>query len=365
MSIFKRPGSPQWQYDFTIKGNRFRGSTETKDKVTAKTIEAKLRNDAALGAHIKRKPRMTLNVALEKYWQEHGQFCGSAMSAIDLHSRYLVGHFGESIYIDEIDDSELNKLVAAQVGTISKRNRPLSNATINRRLELLGTVIRRARKQWGVEAAELDIGKHKLREPEARTRWLAPEEAEALINYAANHLKAPVRFALLTGARLSNITGLRWEDVNLARRLITLRGVKSKLPGGKTLEIPMSEPCFMLLMAQEPKKQGHVFLRHFGVNRETGGQRAPEPIAKFRRSFATACKEAGISDFRFHDLRHTAASYMIQNGVPLDVVQEILGHSDISMTQKYAHRDARAKKDAMEALGAAQIRHIEPERKKA
>lgn len=308
---------------------------------------------------------MTLNIALGKYWKEHGQFCGSAMSAIDLHSRHLLNHFGEGIHLDEIGDAEINKYRSAQVGTLSSRKRPLSNATINRRLEFLGTVIKRARKQWGVEAPEVDMGKHKLREPEARTRWLTPEEAETLIDCAALHLKAPIRFALLTGARLSNITGLQWEDVNLARRIVTLRGVKSRLPGGKTLEIPISSPLLALLIAQQPKKRGYVFVRHFAINRETGKQRQPEAITKFRRSFGTACKNAGIADFRFHDLRHTAASYMIQNGVPLDVVQEILGHSDISMTQKYAHRDARAKQDAMEALGMAQIRHNDLERKKA
>lgn len=367
MSISKRPGSPFYQFDFTVKGDRFRGSTEAKDAATARSIETKLRNDALLGAHFKRKPRMTFNVAFERYWQERGQFCGSAMSAIDLHTRHILGHFGESLYLDELDDSRTSKWIAEQVNSESSRKKPLSNATINRRLEFMGTVLKRARTLWGIETPELNITKHKLLEPEARTRWLTPEEAEKLIDHAAMHLKAPIRFALLTGARLSNITGLQWEDVNLVRRIITFRGVKSRKPGGKTLEVPISGPCFDLLITQKPKKSGHVFVRHFSKpSRKTGEQRQPEPIAKFRRSFATACKNAGITDFRFHDLRHTAASYMIQAGAPIDVVREILGHSDISMTLKYAHRDARAKTDVMEKLGfASQIRHIEPERKKA
>lgn len=300
---------------------------------------------------------MTLNAALERYWQERGQFCGSAMSAVDLHSRHLVGYFGPDRFLDEIGDAEISEYRLDQIGKLSARKRPISNSTINRRMEFLRTIIRRAR-MWGKEVQDINLKELRLDEPEARTRWLTPEESARLIECAATHLKAPIEFALYTGARLSNVVGLRWEDVNLMARKITLRGVKSTKPGGKTLEIPMSLPCKELLLAQKPKKAGYVFLRHFKPNRKTGLQRKPEPITKFRRSFATACKEAGITNFRFHDLRHTAASYMIQNGVPLELVKDILGHSDISMTMKYAHHSDKEKVDAMEILGnAAQIRH--------
>lgn len=300
---------------------------------------------------------MTLNAALERYWQERGQFCGSAMSAVDLHSRHLLTYFGQDKFLDEIGDAKISDYRLDQLGKLSARKKPVSNATINRRLEFLRTIIKRA-KTWGKDTQDINLKALRLEEPQARTRWLTPEESATLIDKAVTHLKAPIEFALYTGARLSNVVGLQWEDVNLMRRKITFRGVKSTKPGGITLEIPMSAPCKELLISQGPRKSGHVFLRHFKPNRKTGEQRKPQPITKFRRSFATACKEAEITNFRFHDLRHTAASYMIQNGVPLELVKEILGHSDISMTMKYAHHSDKEKVDAMEILGnAAQIRH--------
>lgn len=314
-----------------------------------------------LGAHFKRKPRMTLNAALGKYWQEHGKDRKSAYSTIKLHSRHLLGHFGESIYMDEIDDAQVNDYVASQKDTITCRKTPVTNATINRRVEFLRTLLRRAAKKWKVETPEIDFKEHLLDEPKARTRWITAEEGSRLIGCAVNHLKGPILFALLTGARLSTITKLQWRDVIFGKGLVTLQGVKSILPDGtegNELEIPISGALKALLLEQGLKTSGYVFLRHFKLNRKTKKQRKPEPIIKFRRSFATACKKAGIENFRFHDQRHTAASWMIQNGVPLDVVQAMLGHSDISQTQKYAHREKSAMMEAAETL-ASHIRHNE------
>lgn len=357
MSVRKREGSPFYQYDFTVGGTRFRGSTEAEDYGTAQAVEKHLRTKAILDSVSGKKPTMTLNAALEKYWNEHGQHCASAWSSIDLHSRHLIGHFGTKLYLHEIDDAQVNAYIGQQRTEISSRKKPVSNATINRRLELLRTVLNKAKRQWGVEAPDTDISRHMLKEPEARTRWITPEEADKLILAAAPHLKAPIRCALLTGLRLDNIVSLQWQQVDLKNRLITVK-VKSSLPGRKSHEVPISDSLFSLLLEQSPQKTGHVFLRQF---KKEG--LAPTPIKKFRRSFRTACKKAGIEDFRFHDLRHTAASWMIQNGVPLDVVKEVLGHSDISMTMKYAHRDTKDKFDAMERLATSGIRHIGKRRK--
>lgn len=354
----KRRGSPWYWYDFTVNGTRFRGSTETDDFEAAKTIEAKLRTDAVIGQHFGGKPRMTLDTAMGKYWQDHGQYLSSAWSAVDISSRVLLDVLGPDTYLDEINDPEVDKVTASMVGKVS-------NATINRRLDHLQAVMNKARKKWGVRVSDVEIRRHMLLIPEARTRWISPEDADRLIECAVEHLKAPIRFALLTGARLANIIGLKWEDVSLQppRPILRLRGVKSKLPGGKTIELPIGDMLFSLLVEQGPRKSGYVFLRRFKPDKKTGKVRPPEPIKKFRRSFGTACKAAGIENFRFHDLRHTAASWMIQNKVPLDVVQSVLGHSHISMTQKYAHRDVTAKADALNSLSASHIRHTDQQEK--
>jgi integrase len=362
MSVSKRKGSPHYWYDFTVGGMRFRGSCETNDIATAKAVEAQLRTDAVLNKHLRRKPRITLDAAFAKYWQEHGQYTRTGLSSTQLILRELLSFFRKDIYLDEIDDRLVNELVA-HLQRRSKRSQTrddekssityLSNSSINRKIDMLRAVILQARSKWGVETSEVNISKHRLRIAEARTRWITAQEADKLVFHAADHIKPIIRCALLTGLRLSNITGLSWEQVNMHSRIISLR-VKSKLPGGKRLEIPISDTLFNILLEQGPQKTGHVFVRKFKNQKPANKPRKPEPLIKIRKAFVHACTKAGIKDFRFHDLRHTAASWMIQNGVPLDVVQQILGHSDISTTQKYAHRQAADRLAAMDKLAAAQ-----------
>lgn len=295
---------------------------------------------------------MTLNVALGKYWTEHGQYLPTAWDAVDVGSRSLLAYMPAGICLDEIGDAHCNGYVNYLV---EAGNAP---GTVNRRLDHLSAVMNRARKKWGVEVSDISLSEHRMEAPENRTRWISPEEADTLIECAVEHLKNPIRFALFTGLRLSNITRLRWEQIKLKERVILLR-VKSKLPGGKLLELPLSEAAYWFLIDLKPKEEGFVFLRHYKPNRKTGEQREPEPIIKFRNSFKTACKKAKIEDFRFHDLRHTAASWMRRAGVPIEVVQQILGHADIATTMKYAHIHSSEMQDGVNKLAAARIRHTE------
>jgi integrase len=351
----KRKGSPFYHYDFTVGGMRFRGSCETDDFETAKTIAASLRREAALNQHLKRKPRLTLDAACAKYWKEHGQHLATSWSVVHPHCNQLIDFFGKSMFIDEIDDAQINRLIGhLQSGT----PRP-DPATVNRKLDTLSAVLSRAARRWGVEPSPATVSSHKLRVAEARTRWITPAQADKLIAASADHLKPIIRCALLTGLRLSNITGLTWEQVDLDAGIVRVR-VKSKLPGRKLLEIPISNEFRRLLdeqanhLVDANKKVGAIFLRRFKGRENKPSVRAAEPLVQVRKSFATACKNAGITDFRFHDLRHTAASWMIQRGVPLDVVQKILGHFHISQTQKYAHRQAADIAAGLNALAMVQ-----------
>lgn len=341
--LIRKKGSPFWHYDFQVNGVRIYGSTKTTERRAAERIIAKEHSDAVLNRHFKRKPRMTLSVATGRYFKEHGSTLPSAWDVIDPTICQLLGHFGDNIYLDEIGDAGISEF---------KSSLGVKPATVNRKLGVLSAILNRAKEQWGVGTPDIIFKKHYLRAPEARTRWITQDEADKLIMAAADHMKPIIRCALLTGLRRENIFSLQWEQVNIKERLIRVR-VKSKLPGGKLLELPISDPMLTLLSELGPKKTGVVFVRKF---KNTKGQdREPEPLRGYRSSFQQACKGAKIKDFRFHDLRHTAASWMIQKGVPLDVVQEILGHSHISQTQKYAHRQASDKMDALNALGLRRI----------
>ena len=205
-----------------------------------------------------------------------------------------------------------------------------------------------ARDRWGYDVAMPTWKAHWLREPALRERYLSPEEADCLVAAAVKHLRPIIKFLLFTGCRLSNCIHLDWSQVDMRSREIWF-SQKSKLPGGKSHVVPMSEPCFVLLANLGPKSEGPVFTFR--------GRR----IKQLRRSWATALKNARINDFRRHDLRHTAASWMVRNGVPLDVVQQILGHADIRTTQRYAHREDAAKRAAVEAI-QSHMRHSDQKR---
>lgn len=331
MAVYKQGRSPYYLYDFSVDGVRFRGSTQTDDLETAKSIEAKLRADVVVGKHFKRLPEITLNEACARYWMEHAVFLKS-QETVKFHCRHLLRFFGAKLMLHALSSNLLAQYVAS-------RRRRVSGSTVNREVSTLRKIINLARHVWEVRTPELAFGRHRLHEPDCRIRWLTSEQAALLVQCAAPHLKAPILFALYTGARLRNVLDCRWEQVNFKHDHITFR-VKSVRPTGKTHVIPMVTPLRQLLLSMEPQKTGLIFTYR--------GQ----PIKKLRRSFKTACKLAGIDDFRFHDLRHTAASWLVQSGVAIEVVKEILGHEDIQTTLKYAHHRIDAHRDALEGAMA-------------
>ncbi len=291
-----------------------------------------------------RRQEIAMDPLLGRYWLEYAQYLKAGPSAVKYHCRHILSHFGKATLLSEIDDAAVSRLVARLRGQ-------MTDSSINRVLSTLRKIVNKAHDEWGYEAPDIRVRRHMLPEPEARTRWLTPGEAERLIACAAAHLRNPIRCALLTGLRLSNILGLRWDQIDFERCQIDLR-IKSRTPGGRLLVLPISPSLRELLLSCEGDHPEYVFVRRF--------KRADldaMPIGSFRRSFGTACRKAGITDFTFHDLRHTAATWMVQNGVQLDLVQEVLGHTDIATTKRYAHRSLDEKHGALARLAAAQIRH--------
>ncbi len=166
-----------------------------------------------------------------------------------------------------------------------------------------------------------------LQEPPPIVRYLTSEGAKRLIEVSPQYLRDVIVLALGTGMRKSEIFTLTWKNITINEIFrwgeITVIG-----KGNKQRTIRMNKTVYNLLICKsEEKVSQYVF-----PSKKTG-----KHLTDVKHSFTSALKKAGIQNFRFHDLRHTAASWMVQGGASLYAVQKILGHSSIRTTQRYAH----------------------------
>lgn len=161
-----------------------------------------------------------------------------------------------------------------------------------------------------------------------RERILTIEEERRLLECCPDFLKPIVTMALHTGMRSSEIRTLKWSNVDFNSNTITIEMTNSK--NKRTRFIPINQVLRKALLEQKLKT---------GSNEYVFGERALRAKTNFTFHFKKACERASIQGLRFHDLRHTAATRMIESGVSIVAVSKILGHSNINMTMRYSHPD--------------------------
>jgi integrase len=192
-------------------------------------------------------------------------------------------------------------------------------------LALLRSVLRRAALDW--EWMDKLPKVRLLREPVRRVRYLTHAQAQRLLEQLPTHLAEMATFALATGLRKSNVTGLQWSQIDLSRRMAWVHPDQSK--SRKAIAVPLNEDAVRVLHLRLGVHATHVF----AFKGEAIGQVSTAAWKK-------ALKRAGIDDFRWHDLRHTWASWHVQNGTPLNVLQELGGWESPQMVRRYAHFSA-------------------------
>ena len=198
----------------------------------------------------------------------------------------------------------------------------VSNATVNRTLEVLRAILRKCVDEW--EWLQRAPKIRMLKEPVRRIRFLRREEADRLIAALPEHLAAMARFSLATGLRAANVTGLQWTAVELVRRVAWIHPDQAK--GRRAIPVPLNTEAVLLVRGRLGTHPTHVF-SYLG-----------KPIKQVStKAWYAALTAAGIEDFRWHDLRHTWASWHVQAGTPLFALQEMGGWQSADMVRRYAH----------------------------
>jgi integrase len=315
MSIYKR--GQTWWIQFTAPdGRRIQQSAGTQVKQEAQELHDKLKAEAwrikALGA----RPRFMWQEAVVR-WVNEQSHKNSIKSDIEL-LRWLDNHLRDK-YIDEIDVNIVQKIRQAKIATGVK------NGTVNRVMALLRAILNKAEKEW--QWLDKSPYVRMLPTAEKRIRWLTHIEADRLLKELPVHLEAMARFALATGLRESNVTGLLWEQLDMQRRCAWIYPDQAKAK--KAIAVPLNTDAINVIRGQIGKHKTCVFTYK------------GEPVTRANNhAWRKALKRAGIENFRWHDLRHTWASWHVQNGTPLNVLKDLGGWADIQMVLKYAHLSA-------------------------
>lgn len=207
--------------------------------------------------------------------------------------------------------------------TPTPRGEPRSGASVNRYLAALSHAFTVAVREWGWLDSSPVVKVSRRKEAQGRVRYLVDDERARLLAACADgpaYLRPVVGLALATGMRQGEILGLRWPDVDLTRAHLTLHDTKN----GDRRGVPLAGAAL-------------ADLREWAKVRRLDDDRVFPGTSNFRRAWMTAVRRAGLDDFRFHDLRHSCASYLAMNGATPSELAAILGHKTLAMVKRYAH----------------------------
>ncbi len=231
-------------------------------------------------------------------------------------------------FLDEIDRTLIDRIKY-------EREKVASASTANRYLALIRAILRKASTEW--EWIDRVPKVSMFKEAEGRVRSLTPAEFDRLLNELPPHLADMALFAVATGLRQANVTGLAWACVDLARRHAWIPGSQHK--NGKPHSVPLNDAAMAVLQRQVGRHPTRVFTY----------QGAPVKQVN-TKAWTAALERAGIEDFRWHDLRHTFATWHRQAGTPTHELQRLGGWKTGAMVERYAHLAPEALQGAASRL---------------
>jgi integrase len=354
VSLYRKPRSPYWHFDFYWRGHRFQGSTKATTKREAEKIETAERERArALVAQIEHaKTSLRLQDVASRYWTEHGQYlAGTNLWGL---LGLVLDYFGKDKFITEITDGDVARFVAWRRGQRRKDGAALvSPHTVNHAVTTLRKLFTRCKQLWGVRFDhEPKWSKHLLKVPAERVRELSDDEADKLDAAMRDDYRPYFAFMQATGWRL-NECFLRWSEVDFGTRQITKLG-----KGGKRISVEITPTIRDILWPLQGHHPDFVFTyvcRH-GAYGRVKGERYPLTYAGVQTEWRRMCKRSGVVGFRIHDYRHDFATKLLRATGNLRLVQKALHHASIKTTQRYTHVLDSEVAEAMERVAKSRTK---------
>jgi len=321
MSVYKRKGSPYYYYSFKYKRRTFRASTGTKNREEAEQVEARVKRQLWERHELGVKDPHPWDKALAKFInaKKHLSTLDEYISTFEM----LTIAFGKIKPVMNLED--INRELIEDIMDEYQDERECGDARINRMSSQLRSLLNMAADEWNwlEYAPKLRFYKEHKKEP----RWLTIKEAQQLIKAAPDHLKDPIRFSLLSGVRKSNCLGLKWSWIMMDSRQIVIPA-----------EVFKTQKIHAIPITDEIKK---ILLRNMGNHEENVFVYRGKPFGQIdnKDTWKPLLEKAGIKNFRWHDLRHTWASWHVMNGTSLPELMDLAGWSSYSMVKRYAHLD--------------------------
>lgn len=333
-----------WWVDFRVNHTRYRKRSPTNSKKGAQDYESLLRQRITRGESIegeKKQIEFSFEQFAEKWFNDY--VVPNNKQQEQRMKRYILGRalipFFRRIPVGRITTHDVEQFKAQALRS------NVSRKTVNNWLAVLGKCVRTAYEWHGLPGS---LPKIKLLKcPPPSTNYLSPDECDLLVAAAEGVIAEMILVALRTGMRQGEIRALQWSSIDWEKRSITVRhslndrAKKLESPkSNRERHIPLDIDLYEMLFKRK-KRTGFVFLTEDGTPFDS--QRVLRQLEKVR-------EKAGLRHFTMHTLRHTFATQLAMRGVPLNIVKELLGHSTITMTMRYAHSDESAMRSAIDML---------------
>jgi integrase len=327
MAIYQRKAGI-WYADFFADGKRVQVSTGTKNKREAEKFLASRMSEAARGEYSK-----PVRIVFSEFGKQYIDYA-KANKRSWIRDEQIMVHLNVAFGPMPLPDIGAFSIERYK---IERLKAPVSPATVNREIALLKHLFNLP-ESWGVFRGRNPMkGIRLLSEDNLQYRSLSDAEQADLLAQCSPYMQDLVVFAVNTGFRLGEILNLKWEAVDIENNTIRTLVMKTR----QMIDLPLNDAAAGVIRGWHGiRKSEYVF-----YNPETGGQ-----WKDLWLGLKKACRKAGLQDVTWHTMRHTFASRLTCAGADLVTIKELLGHSSITVTMRYAHTNRDAKARAVKLL---------------